>query len=177
METVFIILTIVAALVALFMITALFVPKAYSIEREVIIDRSVREVFNYIRYLRNQEHFSKWVMTDPGMKKQFKGTDGAPGFVYAWDSQNKNAGKGEQEIKQIVEGERIDVEVRFEKPFEGVAQTPFVTTPVSANQTKLLWGMRGQSKYPLNVMNLFMGKMLSRDLEISLGNLKTILEK
>lgn len=36
-------------------------------------------------------------MTDPNMRKNFKGTDGTVGFCYAWDG-NKKAGKGEQEI-------------------------------------------------------------------------------
>lgn len=54
---------------------------------------------------------------DPNMKKDFRGTDGTVGFVYAWDG-NKKAGKGEQEIKKITEGERVDVEVRFEKPLK-----------------------------------------------------------
>ncbi len=43
-------------------------------------------------------------MTDPLMKKQFKGTDGTVGFLYAWDSQNNEVGKGEQEIERIKDG-------------------------------------------------------------------------
>ena len=37
--------------------------------------------------------------------------------------------------------------------------------------------MNGKSKYPLNLMNIFMDNMLGKDLETSLHNLKTILEK
>ncbi len=113
---------------------------------------------------------------DPNMKKDFRGTDGTVGFVYAWDG-NKNAGKGEQEIKNITEGERVDVEVRFEKPFEGIATAPIITEAVSENQTKVKWGMKGKSKYPMNFMNLFMNNMLGKDLETSLTTLKSILEK
>jgi hypothetical protein len=50
------------------------------------------------------------------MKKEFRGTDGTDGFVYAWDG-NKNAGSGEQEIKRITDGDRIDLEIRFARPF------------------------------------------------------------
>ena len=115
-------------------------------------------------------------MTDPGMKKDFRGTDGTEGFVYAWDSKSKNAGKGEQEITKITEGERVDIEVRFEKPFEGIATTPIVTEALSENQTKVKWGMKGKSNYPMNFMNLFMDNMLGKDIETSLTNLKRILE-
>jgi hypothetical protein len=37
--------------------------------------------------------------------------------------------------------------------------------------------MSGTSAYPMNLMNLFMGGVLGKDLEISLTNLKNILEK
>jgi hypothetical protein len=114
-------------------------------------------------------------MQDPAMTKEFRGTDGTVG-VYAWDSHKKNAGKGEQEIKNIKEGERVDIEVRFQKPFQGIATTPIITESMTANQTKVKWAMNGKSKYPLNFMNLFMDNMLGKDLEASLNKLKTILE-
>lgn len=170
------ILVTIAALIVVLLAMALFVKKEYMIEREIIINKPVREVFDYVKFLRNQDHYSKWVRTDPNMKKDFRGTDGTEGFVYAWDSTDKNAGKGEQEIKKITEGEVVDVEVRFERPFEGVAKAPIKTESVSADQTKVRWGMEGKSKYPMNLMNLFMLNMLGKDLETSLSDLKRILE-
>jgi hypothetical protein len=64
-------------------------------------------------------------MGDDGSKheKSVRGTDGMVGFVYARGG-NDQAEKGEQEIKNITEGERIDVEVRFIKPFEGIVNAP-----------------------------------------------------
>ena len=38
---------------------------------------------------------------DPHIKNEFRGTDGAIGFVNTWEG-NKKAGQGEQEIKGIV---------------------------------------------------------------------------
>lgn len=166
----------VGALIILLLIVALFVKKQYAIEREITINKSKAEVFGFIKHLKNQDQYSKWVQTDPNMEKDFRGTDGTVGFVYAWNG-NKKAGEGEQEIKFIKEGEKLEVEVRFIRPFVSVAQTPFTTEAVSANQTKVKWGMRGANPYPLNLMNLFMSGMLGKDLEISLINLKTILEK
>ncbi len=113
---------------------------------------------------------------DPNMKKDFRGTDGTVGFIYAWDG-NKKAGKGEQEIKKIAEGERVDIEVRFEKPFEGIATAPIINRSSLSKQTKVKWQMNGKNNYPLNFMNLFMNNMLGKDLETSLTTLKSILEK
>ena len=170
------ILLVVAILIAIPLIVALFVKKEYAVEREVTINKPKEEVFNYVKHLKNQDNYSKWVRMDPNMKKDFRGTDGTVGFVYAWDG-NKDAGKGEQEIKNITEGERVDVEVRFEKPFEGMATAPIITEAMAENQTKVKWGMKGKSTYPMNFMNLFMDGMLGKDLEISLTTLKGILEK
>jgi uncharacterized membrane protein len=167
----------IVVLVALPFIAALFIKKEYAIQREIEINKPQQEVFNYVKYLRNQEKFSKWVMQDPGMKKDFRGTDGQPGFVYAWDSQMKDAGKGEQEIKNLVDGRKVEIEVRFEKPFKGVANTPFEVEAISPEKSKVIWGMSGQYSYPMNIMTLFVDKLLGKDLEQSLATLKSNLEK
>ena len=87
------VLIVVVVIVAIPLIIALFVKKEYSIEREITINKPQQEVFSYVKYLKNQDNYSKWVMTDPAMKKDFRGTDGTEGFVYAWDSKNKMPAK------------------------------------------------------------------------------------
>ena len=177
MKIVIIILISVAALITLLLIITLFIKNEYVIKREIVINQSSEEVYKYIKFLRNQENYSKWVMADPGMKKEFTGTDGNTGFVYAWDSENKNVGKGEQEIIRLVEGERVDSEIRFIKPFEGIAITSMLIEPASERQTKVIWSMNGKNNYPMNLMIPFIDNLLGKDLQMSLGNLKSILEK
>jgi uncharacterized protein YndB with AHSA1/START domain len=171
------IVVIVTAIVAV-LIAALFSKKAYNIKKEIIINKPVQDVFDYLKIITNQEKFSKWVMSDPTMKKEFRGTDGTVGFVYAWDS-NKKAGAGEQEIKGIENGKRLDLEVRFIRPFVAVAKTPFTTEAITPNQTKVSWSMISEMKYPMNAILLFTSaeKLLGPDMEQSLNNLKVILEK
>jgi uncharacterized protein YndB with AHSA1/START domain len=177
MQIVIVILIAVVALIVLLLLAALFMKMEYTIQKEITINKSSEEVYSYIRFLRNQEQYSKWVMADPDMKKEFKGADGNVGFVYVWDSENKNVGKGEQEIVKLVEGERMDAEIRFIRPFEGIAATSMTTESLSENQTRVIWGMRGVSKYPMNIMNPFMDNLLGKDLQSSLTHLKSILEK
>ena len=166
----------IAILVAIPLIIALFVKKEYNVQREITINKPRAEVFDYVRHLRNQEQYSKWVMTDPAMQKSFRGTDGNVGFVYAWNG-NSEAGEGEQEIKGLKEGEALEVEVRFKRPMEGIMQAPMYTEALSPTATKIKWGVSGRSPYPMNFMNLFMDRMLGKDLETSLHTLKAILEK
>lgn len=46
------------ALIALVFIVGLFVKKEYGVEREIIINKPKAEVFNYIKYLKNQDNYS-----------------------------------------------------------------------------------------------------------------------
>lgn len=169
------ILLVIAIIISIPLLAALFIRKDYLVNRSVTIDRPAAEVFQYIKLQKNQDHYNKWVMADPAMQKNYRGNDGNVGFVYAWNS--KNMGKGEQEIKSITEGIEIITELRFEKPMESVGHATMTTEPVNENQTRLLWTMKGSSPYPFNFMNLFMDGMLGKDMETSLALLKSNLEK
>jgi len=173
------ILIVLAIIIAIPLIIALFVKKDYAVQREVTIDKPKQEVFDYIKYLKNQDNYSKWNKIDPEMKKSYKGTDGTVGFISRWESNKKEVGWGEQEIKKITEGERIDFELRFIKPFEATEPAYMTTEAVIENQTKVVWGFSGHMNYPMNLMLLFMDmeEMIGGDLETGLNDLKTILEQ
>ena len=175
----FVAIVSIALLVAFVLVTALFVPKAYTIKRSISIRSSKKDVFDYLRFLRNHDNFSKWAKIDPNMKKEFKGIDGTLGFQSSWDSANKKVGKGEQEIKKITEGQSIDYELRFLKPFKATSTATFATERLTGAETKVVWTFNGSMNYPMNILLLFMKmeKILGPDLEIGLQNLKQILEK
>jgi hypothetical protein len=177
MKIVKIILTTLVIIIAIPLILGLFIDGNYAVQRDITINKPKQDVFNYLKLLRNQDNFSKWAAMDPNMKKDYKGTDGTVGFVTSWDSEKM--GKGEQEIKKITEGERIDFELRFFKPMESTDAAYLSTEAISPAQTKVTWGFSGKMKYPLNVLCLFssMDKMLGKDFEVGLTNLKNILEK
>ena len=174
-----IILIAIVSVVALALIAGLFIKKEYAVKREITINKPKQQVFDYIKYLKNQDSYSKWAMMDPSMKKDYKGTDGTVGFTSYWDSEKSDVGKGEQEIKKITEGQRLDFELRFKKPFEATDNAYMTTDSTGTNQTKVTWGFDGKMNYPMNIMLPFMNmdKMLGNDLETGLSNLKTVLEK
>ncbi len=170
---------ILAVFIAIPFIVALFIQNDYAVEREVNINQPKAVVFNYIKLLKNQDNFSKWAMMDPKMKKSFKGTDGTVGFISAWDSDNEEVGKGEQEIMSIIEGERVEYELRFFSPFESTSPAYMTTTSALSTGTKVSWGFRGNMAYPMNLMFLFMDfeQIIGDDLQTGLDNLKVILEQ
>lgn len=172
-----IVLLIILGIIALPFILALFTKKDYALQKEITINKPVNEVFNYLKHIKNQDDFNKWVQTDPNMKKEFRGEDGTKGFVYGWNG-NKKAGEGEMEIISIVEGKHVDIEIRFVRPFPGVSKAPISTEAVTENATKVTWGISSTMKYPMNIMLLFMSmdKLLGNDMLQSLNTLKTKLE-
>lgn len=169
---------VVIILIALVLILGLFINGKYAVEREVTINKSKQEVFDYVKYLKNQDNFSVWAKIDPTMKKEYRGEDGTVGFVSAWDSENKEAGKGEQKILKIDGSNRIDYETHFIKPFESTDYAYMEFSAVNDSVTNVKWGFDGKMKYPMNLMLLFMNmeKMLAPDLQNGLNNLKGILE-
>ena len=170
---------ILLSLIVVILLIAALTDKEYSVERTVTLDAPKQVVYDYAKYLKNQNEFSVWSKIDPDMKVEFRGTDGTPGFVSAWDSQNKKAGKGEQEIIKMDEGKRIDYEIRFLEPMKSTDNAYLAFESVNDSTTKATWGFFGKMKYPMNSMLLFMDmdKMLGKDLEGGLQNLKTIVEK
>jgi hypothetical protein len=173
------ILIAIAILAAIPLVAAFFVKGEYVVTREIIIKRPKPQVFDYIKLLKNQNEYSVWNKKDPDSKMEYTGTDGTVGFISSWDSQLKDVGKGEQEIKNIIPGERLEMELRFKKPFESTDYAFMATNALDSNLTKVTWGFNGKMPYPMNILCLFMDmdKMLGPDLQSGLNNLKAILEK
>jgi len=151
--------------------------KEMYIEKSISIDKSRKEVFEYIKYTKHQDQFSVWNMTDPNKTATYIGMDGTIGFIYHWDSKNKNVGAGSQEIINIIDDEQILYEVRFERPMKNIAQSQFILKEISSDKTELTWTFRGPTKFPMSLLKSLFQKMLEKDISKSLENLKIILEK
>jgi uncharacterized protein YndB with AHSA1/START domain len=156
---------------------ATLMPKKSSLTVETLINSPNNEVFDYVKHLKNQEKYSKWVMADPNVKMTYAGTDGTVGFKAAWVSADKNVGIGEQEITNIVENARYDVEIRFEKPFKGISTAYTTTEAISENQTRVTNTFNSSTPFPMNVMLPFIKRMLTKDMNITMSRLKENLEK
>ena len=175
MNIIITILLVVAGIIALLLIIALFIKKEHYVKREIIIHAPRQKVFDYLKLLKNQDTFNKHAMAGPDRKREFKGTDGTVGFIYAW-SGNKKAGEGEKEIKNIIEGKKIETEIRFVKPMVTSANIILETEAISDDQTKVSWSNAGALKYPMNIFVPMMEKMLPKEMDSSLLTLKSILE-
>jgi len=174
-----ILLYILSGIILLIIILALIAPKSYAVSRSISIKRSSKDIFEYLRFLNNHDHWSPWFERDPNMKKTFTGTDGEVGFVSAWESDHKQVGSGEQEIKSFVDAKQINSELRFLKPFKSTSDAYLKLDEVNTGETKVTWGFTGKNKFPVSIMMLFMNmdKAVGSDFEAGLAKLKVILEK
>jgi uncharacterized protein YndB with AHSA1/START domain len=147
------------------------------IEKSIEINRSPALVFEYLKQTKNQDNFSVWNMADPDMKKKYKGTDGTVGFMYSWDSTNKNVGAGEQEITGIDEGKSIDYTIRFFRPMQNTGKTNFRIAGTGDKGSTVTWKFESPSKFPMVLFSPIFKVILGKDLQKGLVNLKRILEK
>lgn len=168
----------IVVIIAIPLIAALFLENEFNVSREITINKSKQEVWEYSKYLKNQNEWSVWGSMDPNMKVSFTGEDGTVGFVSAWESKHDSVGKGEQEITNMEEGKRIDYELRFMEPMAATNYASMTFDSLAIDQTKVTWGFSGKIPYPMNAITLFIDfdEMLGKDFSQGLANLKAKLE-
>ncbi|WP_324026719.1 SRPBCC family protein [Maribacter sp. BPC-D8] len=170
MYTVFIILGVIVTLI---IFLALIAPKSYKVSRSIELEHSPENVWEHLRFLKKQQEWSPWAKKDPNMDLTFTGVDGEVGATSHW-SGNKDVGEGEQEITRIVEGERIEQDLRFLKPYKSQSDCYMTLEEHEVNKSIVTWGFTGTNKFPMSIMMLFMSmdKMVGKDFEQGLQNLK-----
>lgn len=171
------VLIILGVLVALVIILSLIAPKNYHVSRSIELEQPPEQVWEHLKYLKKQQEWSPWARKDPNMEQKFTGTDGEIGAVSYWNG-NKEVGEGEQEITKVVEGKRIEQDLRFLKPYKSQSDCYMDLAGLDSNRSKVTWGFTGDNKFPMSIMMLFMSmdKMVGKDFEQGLQNLKSNLD-
>lgn len=157
-------------------IIGLFLPRRFAITQEVVVQRPAEEVFGFMRLLKNQERYSAYANADPEMKIEYRGTDGAVGAIVAWDSTDKNVGKSEQEIKAIEDGRKIEIEIRFQRPFQSTDPLLTEVDSLSPNETRIRNTYHGKIRYPYNLLVWWVMAKIRETMKTSLENAKAIIE-
>lgn len=171
-------LYILAGIFILYFLLSIVAPKNYHVSRSIEINKPLPDVFDFIKYVKNQDYWSPWDHKDPDMKKEYLGEDGEVGFVSSWKG-NKQVGEGEQEITAIYVNDRMESKLRFLKPWKSESDAYIKVEEISAGSTKVTWGFSGINKPPGNVFMLFfnMDKAIGKDFEEGLVALKKHLEE
>ena len=167
---------IVVALVII-LIMAASKPDVFRVERTATIKADPGKVFAFINDFHNWVAWSPYEKLDPNMQKTFTGAASGKGAVYEWKG-NKEAGEGRMEILDISVPHKIVIKLDFLKPFEGHNTSEFTMSP-RGNTTEVSWAVYGPSPFMMKIMHVFMDmdKMMGKDFEAGLANLKTVAER
>lgn len=163
--------------IAIIILLALIAPKSYNVNRRITINRPVSEVYNYLKFIKNQNEWSPWKKKDPNMTQTYEGTDGEIGFISKWEG-NKEVGCGEQELVNLIEDKFIQTQLRFLKPWKSKSDAYLQVDEEDASNTTVTWGFSGENKFPFTIFFLFfnMDRSVGADFEEGLSQLKKILE-
>ena len=92
------------------------------IQKQVLIDSSLDQVFEQVVYLKNFPKWSPFLEADPTQQIEVKHTDGQVGAQYHWLG-NEGKDVGYQEIKEIKPEQYVRMGCDIKKPF--IAQPVF----------------------------------------------------
>jgi uncharacterized protein YndB with AHSA1/START domain len=151
-------------------------PDAFRVQRAKSIQAPPQKVFDLINDFHHWASWSPYEKLDPTMKKTFSGAANGKGAVYAWAG-NSKAGEGRMEITDASPGSKVSIKLDFLKPFEGHNTAEF-TLESRGEFTNVTWAVFGPVPYVMKVMSMFfsMDKMLGKDFETGLTNMKAIAE-
>jgi uncharacterized protein YndB with AHSA1/START domain len=177
LQAVIIIVVVVLVGVAVLLGFAATKPDEFRMQRSANIKAPPEKIFALINDLHSWTSWSPWEKLDPALKRTYSGAASGPGAVYEWEG-NKKVGKGLMEIIDTSPPSRITIKLDFLKPFEAHNTAEF-TLDGQGDSTTVTWAMHGNQPYMIKVMTLFfsMDKMVGKEFETGLANLKSITEK
>ena len=149
----------------------------FRVQRTATIAAPPEKVFRLIQDLHQWASWSPWEKMDPAMKKTYSGAPQGTGAALEWDG-NNDVGTGRMEIVSTAPSSRVVIKLDFLKPFEAHNQAEF-TVEGSESSTSVTWAMHGPQPFIMKVMDLVMGmdKMVGKDFETGLANLKQLAEQ
>src|SRR5471032_367576 len=151
-------------------------PDSFRVQRTIAIKAPAEKILPLISDFHNWTSWSPWEKLDPAMKRTYSGAPKDQGAVYAWEGDDK-VGAGRMEITGQAPA-KVDIKLDFLKPFESHCQTEFALE-TKGELTTVSWTMSGPSDFMTKLMGLVvsMDRMIGKDFETGLANMKAVAEK
>ncbi len=152
-----------------------WLPDTFRVHRAKSIQAPPEEIAALIHDFRAWRSWSPYEKLDPAMNRTYSGADRGQGAVYEWASKGK-AGAGRMQITHT-SASNITIKLDFLKPFEGHHIAEFTLEP-QGDSTNVTWAMHGPQALFCKLMSIFfnMDKMVGKDFESGLANMKAIAE-
>ena len=177
LEIIAVVAIVLAIAIAVVLVLAAAKPNTLTIQRATTVKAPPDRIFPLINDFRQWVTWSPYENKDPALKRSYSGAPSGKGAVYGWEG-NKNVGSGRMEILDAAAPSKIVIKLDFFTPFEGHNTAEFTMLP-QGDATNVTWLMHGPSPFIGRIMQVFinMDRMIGKDFEAGLANLKRLTEK
>jgi hypothetical protein len=171
-------LLFLVGLIIMILIVLLFAKKDYSFEKKIFINSSSSDVFNFLKFLKNQEKYNDWYMTQKNAHFYVTGEDGTTSAKFHWKSNSSYLRNGYHDIRTLNYPESISIDIATDDSYNIKGRMDFQLKEKNS-QTHLTWKIHVHFPFPYNIVILTddFEKSLLKSMDISLNNIKKELEK
>ena len=160
---------VILAIIALFLIVALFLPSEYKVERSVQINKPVGVVYDYVADFNNFHEWNPWTQFEPGHSYEVSGDSAAVGQKYFW--KGEIIGSGQMIFTNLKQNESINATIEF-LPEQGTGVVEWIFDGDSTS-TSVNWILTGSADYPVGrYMGIMMDSFLGQNFEDGMQKLK-----
>ena len=148
----------------------------YTVERSAVVDAPAEHVYAQLVDFHRWPAWSPWEDIDPAMQRSYDGAERGPVRSTPGRATARPARAGWRSPRRSSR-DRVEIDLRFEKPFKARNDTRFVLTPEGGG-TLVTWTMTGKKTFATKVMGIFrsMDTMVGKDFEKGLARLKAVVE-
>jgi hypothetical protein len=167
---------VVVAVIALVLAYAATQPDRFQVQRSTHIKASANTIFPLINDLHAFNTWNPFDKKDPNTKGTYSGPSSGKGARYAFES--RKAGSGSIEIVDIAPASSVTMKLLMIKPIKADNRVVFSLEP-EGDATRVTWAMEGGVPFIGKVIHLIfnMDKMVGRDFEAGLADLKALTER
>ena len=152
-------------------------PDTFHVSRSLEVHSPRESVFPLIADMQRFNTWNPFNKKDPNIKGTYSGPTSGPGAKYAFEG-NNDVGSGDLAIVDVASPSRVTMKLDMLEPMRASNNITFTLEP-DGQGTRVTWAMEGQMPYIGKVMHLVfnMDKMVGKDFENGLANLKALAEK
>ena len=165
----------VLVLAGVLLLGGMLLSPKFSVSRSVSINAPAAKIYPLVADPRAWKAWSVWNRRDPLMEVTYAGAASGAGAVWAWHSQSQ--GDGKMSFTAADADRQVAYDLYF--PDFGTTSSGALTFNAEGPATRVTWTMNGDmGSNPLyHWMALFTDRMVGKDFEAGLANLKAVVEK
>jgi uncharacterized protein YndB with AHSA1/START domain len=166
---------ILLGLVALLLVTGVFLPQSAHVERSMTTTASPATVYGLIDGFKRFNEWSPWARLDPATKYAYSGPETGVGARMEWVSANPDVGRGSQEVIDVEPGRRVTNKLDFGMDNPTTATISLVP---EGTGTRVTWTLDTDFSGSLlgRYFGLALDRMVGPDYEKGLAQLKAVAE-